>query len=308
VAKDWHAYLKAQEKSRALPVAADKAAAKRAVYTASFVGVDAWNPERAKLRSRYVDDLKRQGNSAAVLDAMSTSPQGAHEYSELVVYCESIGKMREALDYALKARKLYPVDWRTEEDLLRCYERDGWDAEALVIRRSRLEKQPSVDNFAAVLKSAKAAGHNIAQYRAAIYQWAEEREPQTEAVKSPGYRTVPANPGRNVSTRVRWLMHEKKTCDALALVQPPHICNADLLHEISQEVRAEQPEQALALLHRVFAFQMPRASTPYVEMLRLVKEIAVMMPEIERGQWLARVRAEYKAKRNFIKGLDAMKL
>lgn len=308
VAKDWHAYLKAQEKSRALPAENEKAAAKRAVYTASFAGADVWNAERSMLRSRYMDDLKRQGDSAAVLGALSINPQGAHEYVELIAYCESAGKMREALDYALKARKLYPADWRTEEDLLRCYERDGWDAEALVIRRLRLEKQPNVDNFASTLKSAEAAGQNITQYRAALYQWAAEREAQTETAKSTGYRPLPANAGRNVSTRVRWLLHEKKASDALALVQLPHTCEAGLLYEISQKVHVEQPEQALALLHRVFAIQMPRASTPYAEVLRLVKEIALMMPQTDRRQWLVRLRAEYKAKRNFIKGLDALKL
>lgn len=308
VAKDWHAYLKAQEKLKSPPAAGAKATSPRAVYTASLAGADDWSYERAKLRSRYIDDLKRQGDSAAVLDAMSSNLRGANEFSGLIAFCESIGKLREALDYALKARKLFPADWRTEEDLLRCYERDGWDAEALVIRRARLEKQPSVDNFAAVLRSAEAAAQNITQYRAALYEWAAERELQAHTVKTFGYRVLPANPGRNVSTRVQWLLHEKKIGDALALVQSPHTCNDELLYEISQKIRSTQPEQGLALLHRVFAFQMPRATTPYTEVLRLVKEICLLMPQPENRQWLARVRAEYKTKRNFIKGLDAMKL
>lgn len=308
VAKDWHAYLKAQEKLKALPAAGAKATTPRAVYTASFAGTDDWSYERAKLRSRYIGDLKRQGDSATLLDAMSSNLQGANEFSELIAFCESEGKMRKALDYALKARKLFPGDWRTEEDLLRCYERDGWDAEALAIRRARLEKQPTVDNFALALQSAEAAGQDITQYRAALYEWAAERELQAQTAKTLSYRPMPANPGRNVTTRVQWLLHEKKIGDALALVQSPHTCNDDLLYEISQIIRSDQPEQALALLHRVFAFQMPRASTPYAEVLRLVKEIGLMMPQPENRQWLARVRAEYKAKRNFIKGMDAMKL
>jgi hypothetical protein len=92
------------------------------------------------------------------------------------------------------------------------------------------------------------------------------------------------------------------------LVQPPHTCDAGLLHETSKKVRTTQPAQALALLHRVFAYKMPQASTPYDEVLRLVNEIAPLMPQPDRGQWLARLRAEYKPKRNFIKGLDALKL
>jgi hypothetical protein len=60
------------------------------------------------------------------------------------------------------------------------------------------------------------------------------------------------------------------------------------------------------LLWRVFAATMPGASTPYREVLHLVKETASRMLPPERGQWLAQLRAEYKAKRNFIKGLDAI--
>ncbi len=51
---------------------------------------------------------------------------------------------------------------------------------------------------------------------------------------------------------------------------------------------------------------MPGASTPYREVLHLVKETASRMLPPERCQWLAQLRAEYKAKRNFIKGLDAI--
>jgi SWIM zinc finger len=302
VAKDWAAYLKTLATTPAV-------AQKRTVYAASFSGTaSAWDPVRSKLRARYINDLKRQDDSVAVLDVLSSNPASANEHSELIAYCESLGKMREALDYALKARKLYPSDWRCEEDLLRCYERGGWDAEALAIRRARLEKQPSVDNYAAVLKAAKAAGQDLATYRETLYQWLAELEVQTEKPKAPWFRPLPKDQGRNVTTRVQWLLFEKDIDAAVALVQAPHTCDAQLLYDISKKIQVKQPDQALVLLHRVFVHLMPRASTPYTEELRLVKEIAPLMPQPGRGQWTARLRADYKLKRNFIKGLDALKL
>jgi hypothetical protein len=302
VAKDWTAYLKTLATTPA-------AAQKRTVHAVSFSGTgSAWDPVRSKLRARYIGDLKRQGDSVAVLDVLSSNPANANEHSELIAYCESLGKMREALDYALKARKLYPDDWRMQEDLLRCYERDGWDTEALAIRRARLEKHPSVDNYAAVLKAAKAAGQDLASYRETLYQWLAELEAQTEKPKAPWFRPLPKDRGRNVTTRVQWLLFEKEIDAALALVQPPHTCDAQLLYDISKKIRATKSDQSLVLLHRVFAHLMPRASTPYAEELRLVKEIAPLMPQPDRSQWIARLRADYKPKRNFIKGLDALKL
>jgi hypothetical protein len=302
-AKDWQNYLKSLDK----PVPAAPPGGKKQVLTASFLHTERWDAVRSKLRSRYLDSLKSQGDSAAVLDALQTSPQGAHEYGELISYCESIGKTREALEFALAARKLYPNDCRTEVDLLRCYERDGWDAEALTIHRQRLERSPNVEHFAAVLKVAKTAGHEMASYRSALYDWATQREVQTEKPKAPWFRPLPVSQGRDVSVRVQWLLHEKKLDEALALVQPPHTCEPSLLHSIAKKIRANKPPEALALLHRVFAFEMPKAGTPYTEVLHLVKEIAPLMQQPERSQWIARIRADYKMKRNFIKGLDTLK-
>lgn len=309
-AKDWQTYLKSLDK----PVAQTKEeagkagkAGKATVYASSLPDVDRWDSVRNTLRRRYLESLKMQGDRAAMLDALSSHPRGAREHSELVAYCESIGKPREALAYAQAARKLFPTDLRTEDDLLRCYERDGWDEEALAIHRHRLEYRPNVEYFDAVLKAAKAAGRDVHGYRESIYQWAAEREVQTEKPKPPWYRPLPSEQGRQVTTRVQWLLHEKRLDEALTLVQTPHTCDADLLHEIAARILKVKPADALALLHRVFAFKMPRASTPYTEVLRLVKEIAPLMSQPERGQWLARLKAEYKIKRNFIKGLDALK-
>jgi tetratricopeptide (TPR) repeat protein len=318
-AKDWHAYLKSLDK----PVAqteeesgkggkAGKAgnpgkAGKATVYAGSLQDVDRWDSVRDTLRRRYLASLKMQGDHAGVLDALSSHPRGAQEHSELVAYCELIGKTREALAYAQAALKLFPTNWRTEDDLLRCYERDGWDEEALAIHRHRLEYRPSVEYFDTVLKAAKAAGRDVQAYRESIYQWAAEREVQTEKPQPPWYHPLSSEQGRQVTTRVQWLLHEKRLDEALTLVQPPHTCDSDLLYEISKKIQKTKPSDALTLMHRVFAFKMPRASTPYTEVLRLVKEIAPLMPQPERGQWLARVRAEYKIKRNFIKGLDALK-
>jgi hypothetical protein len=53
---------------------------------------------------------------------------------------------------------------------------------------------------------------------------------------------------------------------------------------------------------------MPGASTPYKNELTLVAETASRMQQPERGQWLALLRAEYKAKRNFIRGLEAIEI
>ena len=53
------------------------------------------------------------------------------------------------------SRPAPPRDARCEDALLRCYERDGWDEEALAIRRQRLEHHPGPMQYMALLRAAK---------------------------------------------------------------------------------------------------------------------------------------------------------
>lgn len=304
VAADWHAYqAKEAERSKAQ---ADPGA--KATPRASW-DAHPWDYKRHTLRQRYLTSLQRQGDVQAALDVMRNSAQDANEHSQLVAFCETHQRYREALQFAQAATKLFPTDWRAEADLLRCYERDGWDEEALAIRQRQLEAAPRPEHFVAVLKAAKAAGKNVAAYREALYQWAEKKELEPKPVSrwvSPA--EVQRSKARDVSVRVEWLMAEGLLQEALALVQAPHPCGVTLLERLALKLPAEQQDVAATMLQRVFEADMPRAQTPYTEVLQLVLAISQRLPAAQRSQWLARLRAEYKAKRNFIKGLDALGL
>ena len=264
---------------------------------------------RHALRQRYLNVLKSQGDSQAALEMMGSSLSGASEHSELVAYCESLGKLREALQYARAAARLHPTNWRSEQDLLRCYERDGWDEEALAIRRGQLERSPTVEHFQAALKAATAAGREPVAYRDELFAWAEARE--QDAVVGGRFGVLSRGPaaakGRHVGTRAAWLLAEGRLDDAVQLVQPPHVCEPQLLRTMAMQLPQTRYPEAVLLLQRVFAVSMPGASTPYRDVLEIVGETARRMAEPARSQWLAWLRAEYKAKRNFIKGLDAFK-
>ena len=308
---DWQAWQAAQEQKRAAQAdapAGKGAARKRNELVVSSWGVERYDPERQKLRQRYLDCIERQDDPLAMMQAMHSSAQSAGEFSQLVAYCEKHRKLREAMDYALEAYKKFPKDGRTEADVLRCYERDGWDEEALAIRRRQLEARPDVEHFRAVLKCAQNAKRDVTAYRAELFAWAQEQEQKQElqghATLSSSRQARPASE-RDVSTRVSWLLAEKQLDEALALVQVPHRCDARLLREIAGKLPASRNQDALPLLLRVFAFAMPRASTPYTDVLAIVQETITRMEPSPRAQWLAYLRAEYKAKRNFIKELPA---
>ena len=263
-----------------------------------------YDPERQNLRRSYLGCVERNGDPMAMVEAMHNSAESANEFSQLVAYCEKHRKLREAMAYAQEAHKKFPKDWSTEADVLRCYERDGWDEEALAIRRRQLEARPDVEHYRAVLKSAQNAKRDLTAYRAELFAWAQAHELQART--SPSWiRHVRSAGERDVSTRIRWLLADKQLDEALDLAQAPHRCDAKLLREIARKLPARRNLEALPLLMRVFESAMPSASTPYTEVLDIVKEAAARMEPLPRAQWLAYLRAQYKAKRNFIKELPA---
>ena len=81
------------------------------------------------------------------------------------------------------------------------------------------------------------------------------------------------------------------------------MCRDGVLSQIARHLAAEQGDQALSLLLRVFNSAMRRASSPYRDELALVEDIGRRMDPARRTAWLAQLHAEFKAKRNFVRDL-----
>jgi hypothetical protein len=301
--QDWQDWVARHRAATTVP-STGKAVTSRNRITASMSTADRYDPERENLRRRYLECVEREGDPSALIEAMRSSAEQAHEFCNLVACCEKHGKLREAMDHAQLAYTQFPDDRRVEQDVLRCYERDGMSEEALPIRRRPCERVPDVEHYRAVLTAAKNAGRDAIAYRAELFAWAEAQELTTRA--SPSWsRQARAAGERDVSTRVSWLLAEKRADEALALVQPPHRCSPELLKTLARKLPTSRNADALPLFLRVFAIAMPHASSPYAEVLAIVKETMARMEPQPRAQWLAYLRAEYKAKRNFIKELPA---
>ena len=307
-AKDWEAWLASHRGEANASAPGQKAPSSKSLRVISTAGTYHYDAERAALRRRYLNDLKRQGGAQAVIDVMRTSIEGANEHSELVAYCESLSKHREAFAFAQAAYKQFPKDGRSEADVLRCFERDGWDKEALAIRRAQLERNPGVEQYRAALTAAERAGRERESYRSELLTWAQANEMQTQAhprAWGGGARTAAAASERVVSVRVQWLLSELKLDEALALAQPPNRCDPRLLLALARKLQTPRDAEAVQLLLRVFEVEMARASSPYQEALALVRETLGRMTSMQRRSWLTDLRIQYKAKRNFIKELPA---
>lgn len=291
---EWLRWVKAHPDGPKIP------AGRRAV-PGSSAPID-W--ERSRLRDRYLRALRLQDDPRALLEAMTASADFGHEWVAVVKLCEAQGWLREAMQWATHAHKRFPDDGHLEEALLRAYERDGWDDEALVIRRRQLQQRPTDERYLACLKAAESAGRERAAYRQELMDWMAGREMQRvllppERVGFPKRSSVE----RVVSLRVSWCLAEGRWQDALDLVEPPNVCEPRTLYRLAHALPVAEQARAVWLLQRVFDAHMAQSKSPYGKELALVQEIVARMAPAQASDWLGGLRQTYKARRAFVGGL-----
>jgi len=260
------------------------------------------------LEHLHLAQLEATGQVDAALAVLREDLSDAHAHSTVIGYLEGHGRLREAFAQAEQGCKAFPDDWHLQDDLLRCYERDGWTAEALALRRRQFERGPGVERYHLVLKAGLAAGHDVVALRQSLIDFLAGLELQ--AMNRPPYSArhgllhTPVPPGvRDVSRRAEVLCSERRWIEACALVQAPAVCRDAVLREIAKHLPSEQGDQAVVLLLRVFNSSMRTSSSPYRNELALVGEIARRMDPARRTAWVEQLRKEYKAKRNFVRDL-----
>jgi hypothetical protein len=296
---EWAAWQKRNEGSVA-PVTT-----RGGLQFASGSGLSAHSSERSRLRKRYLIGLALQTDDPrTVLEAMAQSAQLPGEWVDVVALCETHGWHREALQWAMSAHKLAPENQGLESALLCCYERDGWDAEALAIRRKRLNKQPTVAHYQECLDAAARAGHERALYREELMEWAAARE--LREVSMPPLKVglpLRRETVRVVTVRVAWLLSDGDLDAAWALVQQPHTCDLPQMRQLARALPSLRDADAASLLRRAFEAQMRESKSPYTGVLALVREACSRMTGPEAQAWTMALRSTYKARRSFVAGL-----
>ena len=254
------------------------------------------------LEHLYLRRLEADGDIDGALAVLREDLPAAGTYGAVTAFLERHGRLREAFANAEAALKAHPEDDHLQLDMLRCYERDGWADEALALRRRRFERWPSVEGYRELLRAGAAAGRNADALRTELQAVLVAREQQV----APHIRARTGEAGTDVTLRVDVLCMEQRWGEALALVQPPARCQPNTLRTLARNLGKEHQAQRIELLRRVLAQAMLTATSPYRAELKLVEEICGLLDATRRLAWLASLRAEFKAKRNFVGGLPAV--
>lgn len=266
------------------PASRDSSAPKR-----TFAADDV-QQKRREIRRRRLKDLERRGEQRAAFNFMRATVEDDDDYASSVRFCEAQGWDREVLECALELRKRFAKDGSVEAALLRCYERDGWNAEAYAIRLQQVKVAPTVEQYREALRAAKSAKLDVDAVRGELFAWLETQE-------------TARGGSRSVSDRVSWLLAENRWQEALTLVQSPNRCHDAYLAVLAKRLPAMHDADAVRLLRQMFDSAMRVASSPYAEVLGLIADACKRMPPTAKAQWIAELRLTYKAKRNFLLGL-----
>ncbi|MGY4828505.1 SWIM zinc finger family protein [Sphaerotilaceae bacterium SBD11-9] len=251
------------------------------------------------LEHLHLAHLEADGDIDGALAVLREDLPDPVAYAAVTAFLERHGRLREAFANAAAALKAFPDDERLQVDMLRCCERDGWVEEALALRRLRFERWPSFEGYRDLLRAGAAAGRDAEALRAELQAWLVARE----ARAAPHIRARTGEAGTDVTLRAEVLCMEQRWGEALAIVQRPARCQPGTLRTLARHLGANHLAQRIELLRRVLAQAMQTASSPYRGELQLVEEICGLLDPVPRLAWLASLRAEFKAKRNFVAGL-----
>ena len=300
-------WRQAKDALLALKAARATRGARRARRAIDSLQRDESETRLSTLERLHLLQLERMGDVDAALSVMREDLSEPHKFGAVTAYLESHNRLREAFANAERACKTFPEDWRLQEDLLRCYDRDGWTAEAYALRRRQFERAPSVELFHEALKAGIAANRDAIALREELLAEVAGRELRRLQQHKPSpfsmRRGIGHAPARDVTLRAQILCSERAWEQACALVQPPAVCFPNVLRHIALNLGTARRHESVALLQRVFAQAMRTASSPYRDELVLVTEITERLDPTHRSAWLAELRTQYKAKRNFVRDL-----
>jgi uncharacterized Zn finger protein len=269
------------------------------------------------LRRLHLQQLENAGEVDAAMTVLRAGQPDASDHHQMVDLLERHGRLKEASAQAEQAYQRWPDDWRAQDDLLRCCERDGRVALAYTLRQRQFEARPSVATYQAVLAAGQMAGRDPVAHRLALHDALAQRAQDQATSQAQAWAGINRKPAHarlpDVSLRLDILVAEQRCSEALPLAlaatqaKPSAVAGPASLQGLAQGLAAHDLVQyrgsVLAVMQHVLDLEMQHAKSPYRRALALVQQIKCWQLPAQSAVWLQQLRLQHKAKRNFVAGL-----
>ncbi|MFN7693112.1 MAG: SWIM zinc finger domain-containing protein [Burkholderiales bacterium] len=257
------------------------------------IGSPAWDTLR-----RLLSHLQASGDWPSELALRRANLDGVSDHLDLIERLQQTGHAREALQAAEHAHRLHGHHPSVQACLIAAYERDGWDEEALALRRQAFEREPSCAGYHAVLAAAQAAGQDLQTTREALWAVLDVAAKQG----SDNWTGVAIG-----QLRLQLWADEARWREALDWLEAHPAWavqfSTDALRDFARALPPEHHETAAHLLKQALERAMDRASSPYAAELRLVRDTLDCLQPPQRNLWLAFLKLQYRSKTRFVQGL-----
>jgi uncharacterized Zn finger protein len=298
---------------------------------------------RGRQNHWIISALERAGRTAEVLPFVEAEAPLTQNYSGLVTRLIDAGRIEDARRWALEGIAATKAQWpgiseQLHGQLRRMAERaKDWPLVAAYDARPFFE-HPGQESLSRMLASARKAGLEDAVRAAAMYfaetgkrptgrngspPWPLPDVPDPPAREDnrrqdrPAYSEPPRKPGPSYLFLIDLAIKEKRLADALrwydawAADRGDRYGVAHYTEHVADAVRSEFPERALDVYRQGAERALVNTGdSAYREAARYLRKLKEVLEKLDRSaEWQAyeaRLREQYKRRRNFIQVLDRM--
>lgn len=243
---------------------------------------------------------ERRGDVDLLIRLYGHDLSDAYLYVRIVSVCREHGRHREAVQWAERGHKAFPRDSGLRALLAELYRQDGLNAEAQELLWQNFMERATPDNY---LHLKQAAGDDWPAWRAR----AHEAMQNSERVYFERNRTRFPRPTKPDGTvRIDCLLAENALEEAREVAQTVE-CAPRIRLQLARRIGGQYPAEAAGHFQMVIPVILgPGGNQAYAEAIDLLREMQPWMPAEACRDYLAQLRLQFKAKRNFIKLLDEL--
>jgi uncharacterized Zn finger protein len=289
------------------------AAEKLPIKNAKAVGINASGGDLSNYSiERMMDRLcKHEGNDAPMLRLMEKNLDSAYRYLQLAERHEQAGRHQQALEWAERGLAKFPNEYNAGliDFCIDLQREHGKPERANELAWRQFAQSPHYEAWLRLLKHTPEKARGEVKQRGITHLEALMQQEES-APKKPS-RNYSWNPPGARSTLVQIHLREKNTARVWELASGHAIANK--LWPAVAKMRGEtHPDEAIAIYRKLLpdAIRQGQGNARYDEAFDLVTFIRTLrLKQGKKDEFrheLTALKAEYKAKRNFIKRLDIL--
>lgn len=268
---------------------------------------DRFDSRRLRIVRLMESMAKADGDIELLIDIKALDLTHAYNYLAIAEILANAGQLDRALDWAERGLAAFPLrtDARLRDFLAAAYLRSQRKDEALQMIWLQFEETPSLTTYQKLHQFAQQLGNWPQQRQRALDRLAANasRQPQKNSLLS-------RFQGQTVASLVLEIALWEKDLDAAWTAANQDECQADLLIRLADQLASNQRgEDACQIYRRLIPrFVEQTNNSAYQQAANLLVKMQSLLkagPNAgDFGSYVAELRAQFKAKRNFIKLLE----